>query len=415
VATLAVPQRPPIARLTVLRVAAVLVALWILVSASVASGNFGVYWAFGLAFGVILQRSRLCFASGFRDVFLLRDGGNLRAILTGLAIASLGFALIEARAVPTPSFGAAPDQAHLFPISLQIIAGGAIFGFGMVLAGGCISGTLYRIGEGYVGSAVAMVGILAGLVLGTQHWNWWWQSFTANAPTIWLPNVVGYGGAIALTLLAIGAAYLATIWWELRAGPRPAFGLRGRPLGPAEAPATNLPSWLAQRYKAIAERGWSITVGAAALAGLNIFVFLFDHPLGVTGELSNWANRAAALGRIATPTLQGVGNLSACLLVLDPNAGLVTTGTLLDGGLILGSLTAALFAGEFKLRYPRQPIRYVQSLGGGVFMGYGAGIAAGCTIGAFFSAVPSLGLNGWVFGLALLVGSFAGVQVIRRL
>jgi uncharacterized membrane protein YedE/YeeE len=411
VAALAVLQRPPIARLTVLRIAAVLVALWILVSASVASGNFGVYWAFGLAFGVILQRSRLCFASGFRDLFLLRNGGNLRAILTGLAIASLGFALIEARAVPTPSFGAVPEQAHLFPISLQIIAGGAIFGFGMVLAGGCVSGSLYRIGEGYVGSAVAMLGILAGLVLGTQHWNWWWQSFTANAPMIWLPNSVGYGGAIALTLLAIGTAYLATIWWELRAGPRPAFGLRRAD----DTPATDLSSWLAQRYQAIAERGWSVTVGAAALAGLNVFVFLFDHPLGVTGELSNWANRVSSLGGIATPALQGVGNLSACLLVLDPNAGLVTTGTLLDGGLILGSLIAALFAGEFKLRYPRQPIRYAQSLGGGLLMGYGAGIAAGCTIGAFFSAVPSLGLNGWVFGLALLVGSFAGVQVIRRL
>jgi hypothetical protein len=48
-------------------------------------------------------------------------------------------------------------------------------------------------------------------------------------------------------------------------------------------------------------------------------------------------------------------------------------------------------------------------------MGYGAGIAVGCTIGAFFSAIPSLGLNGWVFGLALLAGAALGVQIIRRI
>jgi hypothetical protein len=48
-------------------------------------------------------------------------------------------------------------------------------------------------------------------------------------------------------------------------------------------------------------------------------------------------------------------------------------------------------------------------------MGYGAGIAVGCTLGAFFSAIPSLGLNGWAFGLSLLVGAGLGTQVIKRI
>jgi uncharacterized protein len=83
--------------------------------------------------------------------------------------------------------------------------------------------------------------------------------------------------------------------------------------------------------------------------------------------------------------------------------------------LVFGAFVAAVLASEFKLRFPRQKVRYVQSLVGGSFMGYGAGIAAGCTIGAFFSAVPSLGLNGWVFGLSLLAGAAGGVQVIKRI
>jgi hypothetical protein len=53
-------------------------------------------------------------------------------------------------------------------------------------------------------------------------------------------------------------------------------------------------------------------------------------------------------------------------------------------------------------------------MGGGVLMGYGAGLASGCNIGAFFSAVPSLGLNGAVFGSAVLLGSLAGLQIIKR-
>jgi uncharacterized membrane protein YedE/YeeE len=392
---------------------AVIIALIlaILIAATVANGGLAVYWAFGIAFGVILQRSRLCFASGFRDLFLLRDAGNLRSILVGLALASLGFALIEARAVPTPGNGALPTGAHLMPLSFQFLAGGLIFGVGMVLAGGCVSGTLYRIGEGYVGSWVAMLGILGGLAVSTHHWNWWWDNFSANAPTVWLPDLLGYSGAILVTLGVIAALYLGSLWWEMRAGPRPAFGLKRA----AEAPALTMRDWLLQRYRSIFGRGWPILYGAIALAVLNTYVYLFDQPLGVTGELSNWANRGVGLAGVATPVMNGASALAGCLLTVDPNASVIGLGTMLDGGIILGALLAALLANEFKIRFPRQPVRYVQSVGGGLLMGYGAGIGAGCTIGAFFSAIPSLGLNGWIFGLGLLGGAFVGVQVIKRL
>jgi hypothetical protein len=88
---------------------------------------------------------------------------------------------------------------------------------------------------------------------------------------------------------------------------------------------------------------------------------------------------------------------------------------LLNLGVIAGAFMAASFASEFKLRLPRQPRRYVQSLGGGILMGYGAGLALGCTVGAFFSAIPSLALNGWVFAGTLAVGAYLGVKLINRI
>ncbi|MCL4458909.1 MAG: YeeE/YedE family protein, partial [Chloroflexi bacterium] len=90
-------------------------------------------------------------------------------------------------------------------------------------------------------------------------------------------------------------------------------------------------------------------------------------------------------------------------------------GLMINGGMILGSALAALLASEFKPRFPRQRRRYAQSLIGGALMGYGAGLASGCTIGAFFSAVPSLGLNGWVFGGGLAIGAYLGGKLIQRI
>ena len=84
-------------------------------------------------------------------------------------------------------------------------------------------------------------------------------------------------------------------------------------------------------------------------------------------------------------------------------------------GLVAGSLIASLFSKEFKIRTPKNPIRYVQSLGGGILMGYGAGLGLGCTVGAFLSSISSLSLAGWLFGLALAAGAFVGVQAIKRI
>jgi uncharacterized protein len=88
---------------------------------------------------------------------------------------------------------------------------------------------------------------------------------------------------------------------------------------------------------------------------------------------------------------------------------------LLNLGVIAGAFIAASLASEFKLRIPKQPLRYIQSMGGGTLMGYGAGLALGCTVGAFFSAVASLALNGWVFPGALAVGAYVGVKVLNRI
>ena len=74
-----------------------------------------------------------------------------------------------------------------------------------------------------------------------------------------------------------------------------------------------------------------------------------------------------------------------------------------------------MFSGDFNIRWPRQKMVYLRVLIGGLLMGYGAGLASGCTIGGFFSAVPSLGLNGWVFGACVLAGALGGVQIIKRI
>ncbi|HUZ78984.1 MAG TPA: YeeE/YedE family protein [Chloroflexota bacterium] len=387
--------------------AVVALALAALVVIAGISTDLAVFWAVGLTFGFILQRSRLCFASAFRDLFLMREGRNMKAILAGMGVASLGFAFIMQKAVPDPTAGALPTQAHVTPVGVYLVLGGLLFGVGMVVAGGCVSGTMYRIGEGYVASLASLGGILLGLELAAHSWNWWYAVSVGISPIIWLPSSVGYAGALAITAALLLAAYFGITWWE--SGRPPLF----TPKKAAEQAALTFSDKVAQTWRGIFVKGWPMMSGALALGVLNIFAFTYQHPLGVTGELSSWADRGSSLFGWAAPPIAGASQLAGC--VLTAGGSWLTGNFTLDAGVIGGAFVAAVLASEFKVRWPRQRRRYVQSAAGGLGMGYGAGLAVGCTIGAFFSAIPSLGLNGWIFGLSLLIGAFGGVKIIQRI
>lgn len=400
----------PSMRLNIVAVAAASIAI---VAFAVYTGrrdfNLGAFWIIGITFGVILQRSRLCFAGAFRDLVLLGDGRLMRAILVGLAVATIGFSLLEARFVPDPSFGTLPQGAYIQTVGWATVAGGLAFGIGMVLAGGCMTGTLWRMGEGYLNSWVAMGGILVGLWAATSTWDWWYNNDISHRKAIWLPAEIGMAGSIVVVLGAIALLYVVVLWWEMRSPQLPAA-----PTAP-EPPVFSVRAYLARGLRKIFRgRAWPYLVGAIALGMLNVFAYALKSPLGVTGELGIWSDRIAGnLLNASQLPLAGADKLAGCTVA--PGGWWVTNGTGLVLGIPMGAFVASVVANEFRLRWSHQVSRYPQVLAGGLLMGYGALIGAGCTIGAFFSSIPSLALAGWVFGFSLLGGAFIGTQIIRRL
>jgi uncharacterized membrane protein YedE/YeeE len=83
----------------------------------------------------------------------------------------------------------------------------------------------------------------------------------------------------------------------------------------------------------------------------------------------------------------------------------------MDVGIVLGALTAAGLAGRFAPTF-RVPLRSaLAAVLGGLLMGYGARLAFGCNIGAFFSGVASFSLHGWLWIVCALLGTWLGIRV----
>lgn len=367
-------------------------------------------WLLGLAAGFTLQRSRFCFASAFRDIFLFGSGRIMKGILVGLGVATIGFAIVMYNDVPFPQFGALPGEAHILPVGLSAIVGGLLFGFGMVMSGGCVSGSLYRMAEGYIGSWVSIAGVIIGLGFLSQTWNWWWTTLVSVEPKVWLPSTLslGYGGGVALTLAGLLAVFLMIIWWESRNGL--ITPISQRPVEPQGTAGEKLTAV----WNTAFVRGWPAVVGGGVLGGIGVLMFMVHMPWGVTGELTRWANSTMEAMGIGPPVPMGLSDIGGCA-ARSGEDGVFTHTFAVTVGLLPGALIGALFAREFKLRFPRGATRYLQSLGGGILMGYGSGLAIGCTIGAFFSSIPSLSISAWLFALALAGGAFAGVQAIKRI
>ena len=87
--------------------------------------------------------------------------------------------------------------------------------------------------------------------------------------------------------------------------------------------------------------------------------------------------------------------------------------SLLNIGIIVGSLVATLVASEFKFKKIKSKRQVVLGFLGGILMGYSSRIAVGCNIGAFFSGIPSFSLHGWVFGVFILLGTGAGLKILK--
>ncbi len=171
-----------------------------------------VYWGFGIAFGYILQRSRFCFTAAFRDPCITGSTSVTRAVLVAVAVASVGFFAIKLSPVLAGS-ETNLNMSGVSPIGLPLMLGAILFGIGMVIAGGCASGTLMRVGEGFTMQMLSLVFFVAGSLWGAHDMNFW-SKFNENAPKIFLPDVFGWFGAILVQGLIIILLYIAAVKWQ---------------------------------------------------------------------------------------------------------------------------------------------------------------------------------------------------------
>ena len=334
----------------------------------------------GLAFGAVLQRSRFCFYCVSRDFIELKDAKGLLGIITALIVGTIGYHLIFGAFLLEPIAPRLPPNAHIAPVSWVLILGSLSFGFGMAIAGSCISAQLYRLGEGLLSAIFAFLGIIIGFVLAFLSWNYLYLSSIQQAPLIWFPHYFGYQGSIIIQILLL--TMLALVLVKLHKQ---------------------------QKEKKIIQQWWNVKwhtyVGGILVALIAIIAFLRVSPLGVTAEIGSIARTSAGYFNILPARLEGLDTLRGCITIIKETFW--SNNGLFIFGVVLGSFALATFSGDFKIQIPKIK-ESTRSFVGGILMGFGSMLALGCTVGTLLSGIMAASLSGWIFLLFCGIGLYLG-------
>ena len=174
--------------------------------------KLATFWIFGIAFGMILQRSRFCFTAGFRDPIMTGSTSLTRAVFLAISIGTIGFTALSFGSVL--SGGKPLGLDAVFPLSVLTVIGGILFGIGMVIAGACGSGVLMRFGEGYQLQWVSFVFFVFGSVVGAWAMGFLEPIFNDKKWAIYLPDYLGWTGALVFQFTIILIIYIVAIKWQ---------------------------------------------------------------------------------------------------------------------------------------------------------------------------------------------------------
>ncbi len=349
-----------------------------------------VLWAgfiLSVIFGAIAQRSHFCTMGAVSDIVTMGDWTRMRMWGMAVGVAMIGFAVLVATGQLDP---AKTLYASNRLIWLSALVGGALFGFGMVLASGCGSKTLVRVGGGSLKSVVVFVvmgvaafatlkGITAVARVATVDRVAIDFPIQAALPN-WLASAIGLSPATAGLVLALLIG-LGLLSWALSGSGFVSFNnlLGGLGIG------------------AIITGVWWVSGHLGHVA---------EHP-----ETLQEAFLATNSGR--TEALSFVAPFAYTLdwlMFFSDKSKVLTLGIVSVFGVVVGAALVSLASRSFRWEGFRDAKDTANHLIGAALMGVGGVVAMGCTVGQGLSGISTLSAMSFIAVGAIIAGAIAGLR-----
>lgn len=342
--------------------------------------------ALGLALGFILQRGRFCLNSAFRDIIFVKDLTLFRSYLLCVAVAIIGTNFMEDAGLIMyfdPDAGQLVQTGLLRQnfVPIANISGGFLFGLGIVLAGGCASGIVYRLGEGQLAAFVAIVGFFFGIMMTTDGFlsplNKFLKSMVVEVHGVRNPAIWDiFGGGPTAKWVTIAVFCIASLAFVFKG--KPSFGKSGKGYS------------------------WGLTgvlIGLLTIAAWEISSVFGGVPRGlaITTPVREFFNSVLYNSSHSPfPEFSFLGIFKG------------TWGVPFILAVPFGGFLSAILLKEFKWKIP--PAKEVLTVFfGAILMGIGAVIAGGCNLGHGVTGMSTMSLASLIGITAIVLGNWTMV------
>ncbi|MCF8057456.1 MAG: YeeE/YedE family protein [Desulfocapsa sp.] len=353
----------------------------------------------GLAAGFIMHRSDYCVAGMFRDAFLFKSSYMLRVLFLQVVVTMFLFEGARLSGLlafyPFPMLG--------FP-SLANLIGGFLFGIGMVMAGGCVVGTLYKMGAGSLASGLAFVGLVVGSGIYAEFHPWWASfikatTFLKGSRT--LPQLTNTSPTIYVAVIGAISIFFIMKWHNENMWQR----------------ASQVRGYL---------QPWKAAISLAVI-GLVSYIMV-GMPLGITTAYSKMAAmienffipdhvKQVAYFQV-TKALDIVHPTSGALMQGGPGAHFDTIWAIqfpLISGIVLGSMVSAILLREFAVHFKVPPVQLITAFTGGVILGMASRMAPACNVWHIMGGLPLFAMHSLIFIVGLVPGAYVGSRIVSRI
>ncbi|MHA7600853.1 YeeE/YedE family protein [Alicycliphilus sp. T452] len=349
------------------------------------TSTLAIAFVISALFGAVARHTHFCTMGAISDAVALGDWSRMRQWAMAVGVAMCGFAVLAALGWVEP---ADTLYASTSVPWLSALVGGALFGFGMVIASGCGSKNLIRLGGGSLKSLVVFLvmglaafatlkgitAVLRVLTVDAVQWPLQGQAFVPDVLARWS------GAPLQALRLAAGLGLGGLlVAWAL-GGQRDARSLLG---GAGIGALVVAAWWLSGHWAEVQEHPQTL-----------------EHMYAAT-----YTGRIEALS-FAAP----VAHTLDWLLFFSDRNKVLTVGIASVFGVIAGAAAHALWTREFRWQGFAGTHDLAHHLAGAALMGVGGVTAMGCTIGQGVSAISTLHLASFPAVLAIMGGAVAGLR-----
>ncbi|QLD32915.1 YeeE/YedE family protein [Mannheimia varigena] len=315
----------------------------------------------GLLLGVILQRGQFCLSGQLRNIVFKRDLASFSPLLIAIAVQSVGFFLLQQQGIIRFPASSMPIFATLF--------GAFLFGVGMGVANRCVSGQLYRAGEGMIAAIITLI-VFAITIVATQTGVlkfWVAAQLESESSLVSIPQTLGVSPLFLIVPLCLLALFALQ------------KNRKNTPLVP----------------RSLFRQFWSPNFTAVLLGLVSILGWALSAETGREFGLSF----SISVGH----TLQ---------YVTLGQQRYLNWGTYLVIGVVIGSFLSAKLSGNFRWK-SLSPTDFGKSVGGGVLMGVGAALTGGCTMANAVVGTAYFSWQGWIATFVMMFGVWC-VFILRK-